>query len=324
MKDHLEGAMYPFNAACIRALASPGLTLGLMTPIARQVGAMADVEFERLAAVNADQHGFAVLWARDVPLMVPQGSDLEAAAIDDPFVWLSSLAAATKEIAVGTAAAVLPLRHPLHLAKTAISMDRLSGGRFILGVGSGDRDAELAAFDKRSEQRGELFRRDWEILRSALAPEVAERQVLFDATGGYDLATVPATRVPMIAVGSARQTLQWIAANSDGWASYHRGEARQQGRIELWQSALRERASGKQKPFVQSLHLDLVEDSDAPALPIELGLRTGSKALVEYLVRLEGMGVGHVLLHLARGSRPALEILDELGRDVLPTFRAAP
>jgi len=48
--------------------------------------------------------------------------------------------------ALGTAAVVLPLRHPLHVAKAAWSLDRLSGGRFILGVGSGDRPEELAPF----------------------------------------------------------------------------------------------------------------------------------------------------------------------------------
>ena len=316
--------MAPFNVAYARALAANRLSLGLMTPLARQPGAMADLELERLAAELADHHGFAALWARDVPLMVPQGADLESAALDDPFIWLSTLAAATKQVALGTAAAVLPLRHPLHLAKSALSLDRLSGGRFILGVGSGDREAEFAAFGQDAALRGDAFRTGWSLLRAALSPETSERKVLLEATGGYDVATVPTSRIPMLVVGSARQTLQWIAANAEGWASYHRDEVRQQGRIGLWQSAVTERATGQHKPFVQSLHLDLVEEANAPPLPIELGIRTGRNALVEYLVRMEAMGVAHVLLHLARGPRPVLDIIDELGQDVLPSLDAAP
>lgn len=316
--------MAPFNVAYARALVADRLSLGLMTPLARLPGAMADLELERSAAEHADRHGFAALWARDVPLMVPQGTDLESVALDDPFIWLSTLAAATKQVALGTAAAVLPLRHPLHLAKSALSLDRLSGGRFLLGVGSGDREAEFAAFGQNAALRGDAFRAGWSLLRAALSPEASERKAFLQATGGYDVATVPTRRIPMLVVGSARQTLQWIAANAEGWASYHRDEVRQQGRIELWRLAVSERAVGRHKPFVQSLHLDLVEEADAPASPIELGIRCGRHALVAYLARMEAMGVGHVLFHLARSPRPVLDIVDELGLDVLPSFHATP
>lgn len=316
--------MAPFNPAYGRVLAASRLSIGLMTPLARQPGAMADLELERLAAMRADHHGFAALWVRDLPLMVPQGAELETAALDDPFVWLATLAAATQRIALGTAAAVLPLRHPLHLAKSALSLDRLSGGRFILGVGAGDREVEFAAFGQEAALRDELFRTHWALLRAALSPESSEHQPLLDATGGYEVTPVPTLSIPMLVVGSARQTLQWIARNAEGWASYHRDEVQQQGRIGLWQSALAEQAEGQQKPFVQSLHLDLLEDAGAPAQSIELGMRTGRQALIAYLARLEAMGVGHVLLHLARGPRPVLDIVDELGLDVLPFFLPKP
>ncbi|WP_307867048.1 LLM class flavin-dependent oxidoreductase [Variovorax sp. E3] len=182
---------------------------------------------------------------------------------------------ATRRIALGTAAAVLPLRHPLHVAKAALSLNRLSQERFILGLGSGDREAEFAIFKQDIALRGDAFRERWNLVRSALSPEPAERAALHEATGGHDLMAAPAERIGMLVVGSARQSLQWTAAHADGWATYHRDEARQQGRIGLWQTALRERAGSEAKPFIQSLQIDLLEDADAPAEPIELGLRTG-------------------------------------------------
>ncbi|MBV8036386.1 TIGR03571 family LLM class oxidoreductase [Roseateles sp.] len=314
--------MDDFNIAHDRVLASGRLTLGLMTPLARQPGALADLDLERLAAKEADRQGFASLWTRDVPLMVPQGADGESAALDDPFLWLSALGAVTRQTALGMAAAVLPLRSPLHLAKSSLSLDRMTGGRFILGLGSGDREAEFAAFGIDAAQRAEIFRDHWNILRAALSPVAHERKALRDATGGFDVLTTPAARVPMLVVGSARQTLQWIAANAQGWASYHRDEVRQQGRVALWQSALAERAAGLKKPFIQSLHLELVDDPSAPVEPIELGVRTGRIALTDYLQRLEVVGVAHVLLHLARGPRSVLDIVEELGAEVLPHFRS--
>jgi luciferase-type oxidoreductase len=218
------------------------------------------------------------------------------------------------------AAAVLPLRNPLHLAKSSLSLDRMTCGRFILGVGSGDREAEFAAFGVDAGRRAEVFREHWTVLRAALSPVACERKALLEATGGFDVLIPPAVRIPMLVVGSARQTLQWIAANAEGWATYHRDEFRQQGRIGLWRSALAERAAGVNKPFVQSLHLDLVEDANAPTEPIELGIRTGSIALIEYLKRMQEVGVAHVLLHLAQGPRPMLDIVNEIGTQVLPAF----
>lgn len=313
--------MAPFNTAYRQTLLAGRLTLGLMTPLARPPGAMADPAIELQLARLADTLGFATLWTRDVPVMLPQGE--ETAVLDEPFIWLTALAAATQRIALGTAAAVLPLRHPLHVAKAALSLNRLSNDRFILGLGSGDREAEFAIFQQDIALRGDVFRERWNLVRSALSPDAHERTALHEATGGHDLMAAPTARIGMLVVGgSARQSLQWTAAHADGWATYHRDEARQQGRIGLWQTALRERAGSEAKPFVQSLQLDLLDDADAPAEPIELGLRTGRHALVDYLDRMEDAGVAHVLLNLVRSSRrPAQDVVDELGREVLPRLQ---
>ncbi|WP_269759297.1 hypothetical protein [Variovorax sp. E3] len=83
--------MPPFNAAYRQTLLAGRLTLGLMTPVARANGAMADPEAERNIAALADRLGFAALWTRDVPVMVPQGEEISV--LDEPFVWLAMLAA---------------------------------------------------------------------------------------------------------------------------------------------------------------------------------------------------------------------------------------
>jgi luciferase-type oxidoreductase len=306
------------NDAQARVFQPGRLTVGLMTPVDARPDRMADVGEAMELAALADRLGFAALWTRDVPLMVPQGSDNTASALDDPFLWLAALAGATRDITVGTAAIVLPLRHPLHVAKAALSLDRLSNGRFILGMGSGDRPAEFAAFGEDLEQRAETFRSRWAIVRAALSPDADERAAVIEATGGFPVLPAPARRIPMIVVGSARQSLQWTATHADAWATYHREEARQEGRIELWQRALEQKGVGA-KPFVQSVQLELLADADAASEPLELGLRTGRHALIAYLRRLHAMGVAHVLFNLGRG-RPAREVIEVLGNEVLPAL----
>jgi alkanesulfonate monooxygenase SsuD/methylene tetrahydromethanopterin reductase-like flavin-dependent oxidoreductase (luciferase family) len=58
---------------------------------------------------------------------------------------------------------VLPLRHPLHTAKAAASIDQLTGGRLVLGIASGDCPVEFPAFGVDRESRGALFREQWNI-----------------------------------------------------------------------------------------------------------------------------------------------------------------
>lgn len=310
----------PVNAAYARVFRPNRLTVGLMTPFQHTQGRLADLgESAKLAAL-ADRLGFAALWTREVPLMIPQGSDRQTSALDDPFLWLAWLASATASIAIGTAAIVLPLRHPLHVAKAALSLDRMSGGRLLLGMGSGDRPQEFASFGQDLEARAAVFRKHWSLVQAALSPEPAARKVLLEATGGYDLMPPPAKRIPAIVVGSSRQTLQWIAANADAWATYHREEAQQRGRIGLWHQALEQRAGGEPKPFVQSVVLDLLETPTAPAEPLELGLRTGRDGLVVYLRRMRTLGVAHVMLGLV-GGRPPDDVIREIGEEVLPRIQ---
>ena len=311
--------MSDFNSAYQKVFQPNQLTLGLMTPLARQ-GSMARIDDAFRQAALADKLNFAALWARDVPLMIPQGSDNSTSALDDPFLWLAGLAGATTHIALGAAAIVLPLRHPLHVAKAALSLDRLSAGRFILGVGSGDRPAEFASFGQDLEARREVFRERWQVVRAALSPVPQEREPLLELTDGYELMAVPQRQIPMIVVGSARQSVQWIAAQGDAWATYHRPEARQQSRIGLWRGALQQSAQGADKPFIQSMQLELLESVSAQPEPLELGMRTGREALIDYLLRLKELGVGHVLFNLS-GGRPAEEVVQELGEEVIPQLK---
>jgi len=311
------------NRAYAHVFPPDRLTVGLMTPAGQDPGRTADVDAALRLAIEAEQAGFAALWARDVPLMIPQGSAGIASAVDDPFVWLTAMAGATSEIVLALGAAVLPLRHPLHLAKAAMSLDRVSKGRFILGAGSGDRPEEFAAFGAELEARGHDFAERWMTVRHALSTEATHAAALAEATHGYPILPSLSSSIPMLVVGSARQSLQWIATHADGWATYHREATKQQGRIGLWEQALAQRSVTGSKPFIQSVHLDLQTDPSAPAQAIELGIRGGSQAIVEYLTGLRTMGVAHVLFNLAANGRAPSDVIAQIGTQVLPALERA-
>jgi luciferase-type oxidoreductase len=306
-----------------RRMFAPGkLTLGVFFPIESFQGDEPTMQRQEKLARRAEELGFAALWVRDVPLRDPNFGDV--GQVFDPWVYLGWMAAHTREIALATGSIVLTLRHPLHTAKAAASVDHLSGGRLVMGVGSGDRLVEFPAFDVPFEERGERFRDNLRLLRESWSRQFP---VLDSSYYGHmedaDLVPKPTGPIPVLVTGHSQQSLEWIAREADGWITYPRGLALQSQIARRWQDALEQAAPGQFKPMVQSFYIDLTEDPDVTPEPIHLGFRGGRKAVLEYLEGLRGAGVNHVILNFKYGQRPADEVLEEVGEEILPHFTLA-
>ncbi|MEW2359907.1 TIGR03619 family F420-dependent LLM class oxidoreductase [Spirillospora sp. NPDC029432] len=104
----------------------------------------------------AEEAGFDFAMISDHVAVTPDVAEQYPAPFYDPFTVLAWLAGTTERIALGTTVAVLPYRHPLQLARVTANLDRLSGGRLILGVGVGWARREYAALDVPYERRGAL------------------------------------------------------------------------------------------------------------------------------------------------------------------------
>jgi len=294
-----------------------GLTLGVFFPIEAFKGDEPSMHGQEQLAQRAQALGYAALWVRDVPLRDPSFGDL--GQIHDPWVYLGWIAAHTQTIALATGSIVLPLRHPLHVAKAAASVDQLSGGRLVLGVASGDRPVEFPAFAVDIERRPVLFRDSFEVIHHVLEHEYpilkSPAGVL---TGKADLVPKPLGRLPMLVTGNSGQPLPWIAARADGWITYPRSVDRQAEVVARWRSEVHAARPGAFKPFAQSLYVDLADDPQLPPRPIHLGFRAGRHFLMRFLDGLRTIGVNHVILNFKYGSRLASEVLEEIGTEVLP------
>jgi luciferase-type oxidoreductase len=294
------------------------LTLGLFFPIEAYAGAVPemDVATQLATARLAEDKDFAALYFRDVPLNVPSFGDV--GHIYDPWVFMGLLLGQTSRIALATGSIISTLRHPLHLAKAAASIDRLSGQRLVLGLATGDRPSEFSAFNVPAEEKGERFREALAALRTLWVedyPTIATPRL--DMREG-DLLPKPLLRdIPVMVTGNSRQSLEWIAEHADGWLFYPQNLTQQAGTVRQWRAA-----TTCFKPFAQSLYIDLAEDANEGPSPIFLGLRTGHRFLVEYLEQLRHIGVNHVGLNLKYGKRPALEVVQELGEFITPHFPA--
>ena len=289
------------NAGYDRLFGGDGLTFGTGFPLTGARETRPDVDREMALAARAESLGYDALWARDVPLYWPRFGD--AGQTFDPWTWLGHAAARTDEVALGTASVVLPLRHPIHVAKAAASLDRLSGGRLVLGVATGDRDPEFDAFDVDREDRGALFREHVELLRTLWREEFPEVEGSWGRLDG-DLDLVPkptAGTIPLLPTGHARQSVEWIGANGDGWLFYHLPRDTLESYLEDW------RAAGGEKPYAMAVRTHLADDPAADPEHVHLGFRAGSEWFVDYFRELEALGVDHVLVSTA-GDDPEREL----------------
>ncbi|MFF9670320.1 LLM class oxidoreductase [Streptomyces eurythermus] len=269
-----------------------------------------DLSRHRELAALADRLGFTALWMRDVPLWDPGFGD--AGQVYDPFPYLGYLAAATERILLGTAAVALPLRHPLHIAKMAATVDRLSGGRLLLGIASGDRPVEYPAFGLDHAGRGQAVRDAVHVLREAWT----------DAGQGdpHRLLVLPAPAqrtVPLLMAGHGRQTPEWLAEHVDGHFTYHRPPAEMRPVADHWHALC---GPGRPRPLLTTMLVDLADDPDASAQPFRFGARLGRHALVDYLKGLEKTRVAHVALNFRKSRRPVDDVLTEIAEHVLPEF----
>jgi luciferase-type oxidoreductase len=271
-------------------------------------------------ASRVDEAGFPAIWLRDVPFYDPNFGDV--GQILDPLVYAGFLAGVTRNIAIGTAGIVLPLRDPLIVAKQAASIDQLLGGRFILGLATGDRPVEYPAFGLDFNNRAERFRDALAIIRAATETHwpVHASKFYGQLNGDIDLIPKPVgPRLPTIIVGQAGQSLEWIGENTDGILSYISNPILIPQIIERWRTVC---GQGIYKPYGYGTLFDLDRD---PNFPLQAGrvLRAGRNALIEHWKRQQDQGVGHVALHFKPQRRHASEVIDELGEYLLPHFPSA-
>lgn len=283
---------------------SPGPTLQDHAQLARRV----------------DEAGFSAIWLRDVPFYDPNFGDV--GQILDPLVYAGFLAGVTRNIAIGTAGIVLPLRDPLIVAKQAASIDQLLGGRFILGLATGDRPVEYPAFGLDFNNRAERFRDALAIIRAATETHwpVHASKFYGQLNGDIDLIPKPVgPRLPTIIVGQAGQSLEWIGENTDGILSYISNPILIPQIIERWRTVCGQEIY---KSYGYGTLFDLDRD---PNFPLQAGrvLRAGRNALIEHWKRQQDQGVGHVALHFKPQRRHASEVIDELGEYLLPHFPSA-
>ncbi len=302
------------------------LVCGLQVPIAAQSTtfvqpweAAAGVEELRRVAVAADQAGLFYLAVSDHVAVPRSHADAMSTVWYDAVATLGFLAAVTTRIRLLSYVWVAPYRHPLVTAKAFATLDALSQGRVILGVGAGHLEAEFAALGVDFRRRGRLLDEAIDCIAAAWRDEYPEHA---GATWtvrdlGQRPRPVQQPRPPIWVGGSTRPALRRAAERGDGWLP--------QGVPEMGMAAAiafihehRQRTRGA-APIELGMNAPWLYVG-TPGFAVPDGTRSGSPAaLAEIFHGIRRLGVQHCGIRFR--TRSCDELCDQIaafGADVLP------
>jgi probable F420-dependent oxidoreductase len=198
-------------------------------------GKMAGGGLLKIVAADAERVGVATLWVPEHVVLLdqyaskyPYSTDgaLPAqtnAPIFDPFISLATMAAATTKIRLATGICLVPEHNPLVLGKVIATLDFLSGGRVVLGVGIGWLEEEFTAIGIPWERRAQRTRECIEAMRKLWGDEVSAYHgefVNFDGVRSYPKPAQGA-HVPIFFGGESAPALRRVAEYGTGWCGFN-------------------------------------------------------------------------------------------------------
>ena len=238
----------------------------------------------------AEDAGADSIWVNDHLLMVEGGRSPYPFTPDGAIPWpvdlpwyecltaASFLAATTSRCRIGTSVLILPQRNVLELAKTSATLDALSGGRFVLGIGVGWFAEEIEALGYRFETRGRRTDEMIEVLRRCWTgrPHPFEGEEIFVPEGLiFEPRPSQPGGPPILVGGMSRAALRRAALRGDGWLAFQREEIDTSQLADLLETLenLRGEAGRLDEPFSNVVRLHTSPEMAARLPEVALRIR---------------------------------------------------
>ncbi|MEU4128487.1 LLM class F420-dependent oxidoreductase [Streptomyces wuyuanensis] len=267
----------------------------------------------------ADRAGFAYIGVCDHVAIPLRLAGAMSTVWYDPVATLSFLAAATERVRLLSHVAVVGLRHPLVTAKQYATLDHLSGGRLVLGVGAGHVREEFEAVGADFDGRGAVLDETVDALRAALGPEefpsFTGKHFAFEGLGQRPR---PAqARVPLWVGGSSPAAVRRAALKGDGWLP--QGDPRDRLPRQITRLRTLRAGAGIEDPLVIGAITEPLYVGDAGWDTGRRTLAGRPEVLAESLREYGAMGVDQIQVRFRSRSRS--ELTDQMAAfaaDVAP------
>ena len=270
---------------------------------------------------QAEELGFDSVWTMDHLLNIGFVRDrLDNKPYYHPMGILSFLAAKTRRITLGTSVMVLPYHNPIELAKYSATLDQLSGGRFILGVGAGGTREESDALGLDFHRRGAIANEMMRVMRELWTADMPAFNGAHWSFDNLRFSPKPVQRpLPMWVGGASPGAMKRAATLGDGW--HPNGLLPENYRAAAEQIKAMATAAGRD-PDQICLSLRANIRLNPPAGGTRSPFDGSSQDMVDAVGDYARVGVEHVVLAPDSGDVPRLrDKAEQIARDVIPSFR---
>jgi alkanesulfonate monooxygenase SsuD/methylene tetrahydromethanopterin reductase-like flavin-dependent oxidoreductase (luciferase family) len=193
-----------------------GLEVGLQLPEVERT-----VRWPELLAIaqTAEACGFASVWVGDHMLYRGDGRDERGPW--DAWALLAAIAVSTKRVKLGPLVASTAFHPPGLIARMAATIDEVSRGRFVLGLGAGWNEAEFRAFDIPFDHRVARFEEAFEIIRRLVAGERVTFEGRYHRVEDAVVLPPPARRIPLMVGAQGPRILSATLTHVDAWNCWY-------------------------------------------------------------------------------------------------------
>jgi probable F420-dependent oxidoreductase len=189
---------------------------GVDLPAAEEVrGVPSSWSDVRAFALAAEAAGFDSVWMFDH--FFNRRDDGSVQGMYESWTILSAVASITDRILLGTMVMCASFRNPGLLAKMAATLDDVSGGRLILGIGAGWHDPEYEAFGYPTDRRGARYEETLALVRRLLDGERVTFTSEFNQLRDAVLVPTPSRRIPLLVAGDGPRVLRLAGRYGDAW-----------------------------------------------------------------------------------------------------------
>jgi probable F420-dependent oxidoreductase len=293
------------------------MKLGAVLPIWQLTVAEAET-----LAVRAEELGLDGIFVPDHILAKPATTQHYGAHWPDPFALLAFLAGRTRRISLGASVIVLPYRNALVAAKSAATVDQVSGGRFIFGVGVGWDEEEFTDLGLPFRRRGRMSDDYIRAIKAAFATDIPSFKGEFLAFSGATFSPRPVQRPhPPIWVGGSpgavsKAAVRRCAELGDAWHPL----ALSLDDLEKGYATVRQmagRLGRRQAPALAPRNL--LDLSDRPQGAGRAAFQGSPEQVVADVKRAQALGAEWLTFDLPRGDVPAMmRAMERLATEIRP------
>lgn len=242
--------------------------------------------------VSLEEAGFDSVW---VPDHIEKVMNARVFPFLDSIALLGAIAEATTEMTIGASVHNASLRHPFRLAHAALTLDELSGGRVVLGVGAGARGYENAFLGGATEPEFGRFRESVEILTRLFRGEEVDHDGKYWRLEGARLPGVEDRSVPLMVGASGPKSIDLAFRWGDEWNTFELNNPRPENLRERVEIADRAETRYKRK-MKRSIDVMVAfegspRDDTVPLLPAVTG---SPQQVAESLTALADIGFDEV------------------------------